>query len=83
VLAQRTVAEALDEELSAAEHLEKRLIIVVEEVEAAIAVLAFFDGVGDLRERLEARCGIVDGREELDVAVVGCPGDGGQIMKRE
>jgi hypothetical protein len=79
VLAKRTVAEAVDEELATAEHLEKRLILIVEEVEAAIAVLAFFDRIGDLRERLDAGSGIVDGLEKVDVAVIGCSGDGYQI----
>ena len=43
MLTKGTVAKAVDEELAAAEHLEQRLIIVVEEVEAAIVVLALFD----------------------------------------
>jgi len=39
----------LDEEIAATENLEELLIIVVEEVEAAIVVLAILDRVGDLR----------------------------------
>ena len=44
MLAERTVAEPVDEELSAAEDLEERLIVIVEQIEAAIAVFALFDG---------------------------------------
>lgn len=47
MLAQRTVAETLDQELAAAEDLEERLIVIVEEVEAAIVVLVLFDRVGE------------------------------------
>src|ERR1043165_1340758 len=79
MLAQRAVAKAVDEELAATEDLEQRLIVIVEEVEAAIVMLALFDRVGDLRQRLDARSGIIDRGEELDVAVVGCAGAGGQV----
>src|SRR6187549_1210577 len=71
----------MDEELAATEDLEQRLIVIVEKIEATVAVLAFFDGLGDFRERLEAGCWVIDGREELDVAVVGCSGDRGEIGK--
>jgi hypothetical protein len=43
VLAQPTIAEAVDEELAAAEDFEQCLIFIVEEVEAAIAMFALFD----------------------------------------
>jgi hypothetical protein len=40
VLAERTVAEAVDEELASTEDFEEGLVVVVEEVEAAVAMLA-------------------------------------------
>jgi len=48
VVAQRTVAEPVNEELAAAEDLEQGLVVVIEEVEAAIAMVTLFDGLGDL-----------------------------------
>jgi hypothetical protein len=69
----------MNEELTSAENLEERLVIVIKEVEAAVGVLALLDRVGDLGERSQSRRRIVDGGEEVDVAVVGCSGDGYQI----
>lgn len=43
MFAETAVAETVDEELAATEGLEERLVFVVEEVEAAVAVLAFLD----------------------------------------
>jgi hypothetical protein len=43
MLAQRAVAKAVDEELAATEDLEERLIVVIEEVEAAVAMVTFLD----------------------------------------
>jgi hypothetical protein len=80
VLAERAITEALNEELATAQNLEQGLVLVVEEVEAAVAMVALFYGVGDFRERFDAWGGIVDGGEELDVAVVGCSGDGSGIL---
>lgn len=79
MFAQRAVAEAVDEELAATENLEERLILIVEQVEAAIAMLAFFDRVRDSGQGLDAWSGIVDSQEEVDVSVIGCSGDGRQI----
>lgn len=71
MFAETAVAEALDEELTATKDFEELLIVVVEEVEATVVVLTLLDGVGDLRQRPQARRGIVDGGEKVDVAVVG------------
>ena len=51
---------------------EEGLVVIVKEVEAAVAMLALLNGVGDLRQSLQARRRIIDGREEQDVTVVGC-----------
>src|SRR6185436_16881506 len=43
VVSETAVAEAVDEELAATEDLEERLIVVIEEVEAAVAMVVFLD----------------------------------------
>lgn len=62
------VAEPVNEELSAAEDLEQGLVVVIEEVEAAIAMVALLTRSEILV--LSSPGGIVDGGEKVDVVIV-------------
>jgi hypothetical protein len=48
VTTERAVAEAVDQELASAEDLKRRVVVVIEEVEPRIPMLALLDGLGDL-----------------------------------
>jgi hypothetical protein len=65
------VSQALDLVLAAKQGDEKRLICGGEEVEALVAAAVLDDGIGDLGQCFVASDGVVDGGEEVEVALVG------------
>jgi hypothetical protein len=63
--------EAADVELAAEERFKQFLILIIEEIEAAIETAVFLDLAGDLVQLTGSCRVILDGREEFHVAAVG------------
>ena len=66
--AQVTRLEAADGELAAEDRAAESEVRAVEEIQAAVAPVAFAAGLGDLLQLAQPRLRVVDGRQEVEVA---------------